>query len=482
MQFVILFCALIATVSSTPLDDYVWKDDGYFKYELLRDRTYKSPGVTSYTLNMTSQRWLTDADTTRSIWWHYLIINIPDVFDPAMENSGYLLIDGGGNTDTPPDTTDTFVEFMSLIAVSTGSVTADLKQIPNEHLMFKEDPEKKSRTEDGIIAYTWRHFIDDPTKPEWLLRMPMTKASVKAMDAVTDFVNKTVGKVVENYCVGGASKRGWTTWTTGAVDYKRVKCITPIVLDVLNMVPNLHHHYRAYGGWSFAMEDYYEQNITRDLDHPNTQKMADIVDPISYKDRLTMPKMIFNSGGDEFFLPDDSHYYLTEMEGPTYVNMLPNAEHSCAGHELQLFFNIKAFYVSVMKGFTLPQVSWTFASTATGGIIEVTMDTKPVLVRYFHAVSESKTRRDFRLLKGGPNGPTPQVNLWAHANATKIDEFHYKAEIDNPFQGGWRAFFIQMTFPGPDGTHFECTTETNIIPSIFPFPECYGDNCYGTLV
>jgi len=86
------------------------------------------------------------------------------------------------------------------------SVVADLKQIPNEHLTFKQDPKHLRRTEDGIIAYTWRHFLDDPSKPEWLLRMPMTKASVRAMDAVTHFVNKTIGNMVNNYCVGGASK------------------------------------------------------------------------------------------------------------------------------------------------------------------------------------------------------------------------------------------------------------------------------------
>lgn len=473
--------SLVVITRATPLDDYVWAKDPNFKYEVLRDRTYKGPGFTSFTLNMTSQRWLTDNDTDRSIWWHYLVVNIPDKFDSQMENSGFLFIDGGSNTDSAPDPTNTFVEFMALVADSTGSVTADLMQIPNEHLMFKGDPLKKSRTEDGIIAYTWRHFIDDPTKPEWLLRMPMTKAAVRAMDVVTDFVKKEVGKDLNQYCVGGASKRGWTTWTTGAVDYKRVKCITPIVLDVLNMVPNLHHHYRAYGGWSFAMEDYYEQNITRDLDHPNTQKMADIVDPISYKDRLTMPKLIIDSGGDEFFLPDDSHYYLTEMEGPTYVNMLPNAEHSCAGHELQLLFNIKAFYVSVMKGFPLPKVSWVFGSTATGGIIDVTMDTRPILVRYFHAATLSTTRRDFRLLIKGPNGPTPQGVLWGHANATRVSDTHYQARVDKPYQG-WRAFFIQMTFPGPDGLDLEFTTETNIIPNEFPNENCYGESCYGTLV
>ena len=79
-------------------------------------------------------------------------------------------------------------------------------QIPNQHVKFHADPKNKTRYEDAIIAYTWRHFLEDPSKPEWLLRMPMTKASVKAMDTVTDFVNKTIGKEITNYCVGGASK------------------------------------------------------------------------------------------------------------------------------------------------------------------------------------------------------------------------------------------------------------------------------------
>ena len=34
--------------------------------------------------------------------------------------------------------------------------------------------------------------------------------------------------------VAGASKRGWTTWTTMAVD-KRVFAAIPIVMDILSM-------------------------------------------------------------------------------------------------------------------------------------------------------------------------------------------------------------------------------------------------------
>jgi len=70
---------------------------------------------------------------------------------------------------------------------------------------------------------------------------------------------------------------------------------------------------------------------------------------LAYRERLTMPKMVFSAGGDEFFQPDNSHYYFSEMLEPKYVNMFPNAGHSFAGHEMQLLFNMKAFYLSVMK-------------------------------------------------------------------------------------------------------------------------------------
>jgi PhoPQ-activated pathogenicity-related protein len=34
--------------------------------------------------------------------------------------------------------------------------------------------------------------------------------------------------------------------------------------------------------------------------------MADIIDPYNYRDRLTMPKLVVDSGGDEFFMLDDN--------------------------------------------------------------------------------------------------------------------------------------------------------------------------------
>lgn len=64
---------------------------------------------------------IADNDTDRSIWWHFLVVHIPDEFDPQVGNNGYVLIDGGGNDspDSTPDTDDTFVLFTGIMAAST---------------------------------------------------------------------------------------------------------------------------------------------------------------------------------------------------------------------------------------------------------------------------------------------------------------------------------------------------------------------------
>ena len=131
------------------------------------------------------------------------------------------------------------------------------------------------------------------------------------------------------FIVGGASKRGFTTWAVAAVD-PRVMGIVPIVMDELNFVKNMHHHFRAYGGWSFALDDFFKMNITGEaiqvlkqnliwyllmifsdmLDDPKFQQMQDMVDVYTYREKLLMPKLVISATGDEFFILDNTRYVV----------------------------------------------------------------------------------------------------------------------------------------------------------------------------
>ncbi len=44
---------------------------------------------------------------------------------------------------------------------------------------LQADPSNRSRSEDGLIAWTWKAFIENPDNPYILLRMPMTKVRKK---------------------------------------------------------------------------------------------------------------------------------------------------------------------------------------------------------------------------------------------------------------------------------------------------------------
>ena len=41
---------------------------------------------------------------------------------------------------------------------------------------------------------------------------------------------------------------------------------------------------------------------------------------------------------------------------------------------------------------------------------------------------------------------------------------------------------LQAAFNGPQESILELTTQVNIIPNTFPFPDCHGIECQGKLV
>src|SRR5690625_7167334 len=109
----------------------------------------------------------------------------------------------------------------------------------------------------------------------------MTRAEVQAMDIVTEFTRLKSGPEIENFVVSGASKRGWTAWTTAIFD-DRVIAVATAVIDLLNITPSFLHHWRAPGGWSPAIADYSRQNIMGWLGTLALDRLMELTDPYSY--------------------------------------------------------------------------------------------------------------------------------------------------------------------------------------------------------
>ena len=122
-------------------------------------------------------------------------------------------------------------------------------RIPNEPLVFSNDPNQASRSEDAIIAWGWHIFSLYPYSSEyrynWITHFAMAKAMVKAMDTIEDYTSKNFAQYnISRWACAGASKRGLATWLTAAVD-KRIEAFVPIVYDMPNLHSNLHHMWRV---------------------------------------------------------------------------------------------------------------------------------------------------------------------------------------------------------------------------------------------
>lgn len=180
--------------------------------------------------------------------------------------------------------------------------------------------------------------------------------------------------------------------------------------------------------------------------------MADIIDPFVYRNRYTMPKLVIDAGGDEFFQPDDNYYWWDAMPGEKHLLMIQNAEHSMATGVTEIIQSVSAFADSVFAGTERPSMEWQLSTNATGGSVSVTMSEEPVKLFVRWTDTLDGYRKDFRLVAGPDNCTSPRIPvsgacgqpiLWKTMNATKVGPMKYTASFSNP-ESGWRAFFIEV--------------------------------------
>ncbi len=426
----------------TAIDEYVNRPDDSYRWKIVS--TQENGDVRTVVIDMVSQRWLSDAEVNRPQWQHWVTLAIPK---KLKSDIGFLMIGGGKNGGDPPgNASNDIVQ----IAKATGTVVAELKMVPNQPLVFHGDG--VPRTEDDLIGYTWDQYIKTGNA-EWLARNAMVKSAVRAMDTMTAATAElSDGHRVDKFVVAGGSKRGWTTWLTGAID-DRVVGIAPIVIDVLNTDISMRHHFAAYGYWAPAVGNYVQHHIMERMDDPRLADAYRLVDPYYYRHRLTMPKLILNAAGDQFFLPDSSQFYWNDLQGEKLLRYVPNTDHSM--DDSDALASLIAFYGMIVNGTPRPKVDW---SVSDAGELTVTSSQKPTETRLWSATNADT--RDFRLETFGRHYESEFVE----AN----DNGEYVVQLHTPKQG-WTAQFVELTFDVGMAVPLKVTTNVFVLPDLLPY-------------
>jgi PhoPQ-activated pathogenicity-related protein len=431
---------------SFPLKSYVETKDKAFRYEI--KETIKGEAWTEYRIFLVSGTWLSSEQVDEPEWWHWLTVVVPDNLD---ETESLIHIGGGWRGDTIPIAAR---DEMIQAALETGSVISHLSNIPFQPIDYSGD-QKEGLFEDELIAFAWLQFLEGGANKEmqtWLPRFPMTRAVVRAMDVVQE-ICESRHEAIDGFFVTGASKRGWTTWTVAAVD-DRVIGAAPVVIDLLNVVPSFHHHWRCYGEWAPAIDDYKNQGIMNWMESEKFQEMLELIEPYQFLERLNMPKLLINATSDEFFVTDSWKFYWDDLQGENYLQYVPNAGHGLHGSYLPE--NLVSFYHKIITEERIPEYAWSIRNDTFFAEIAAVTDYK---IRLWEAVNEND--RDFKSYVVGEEA-------WQMLPLEKNKEGLYAIPVSAP-ESGYKAALVEVVFYPDSDFPLTLTSGTLITPDSYPF-------------
>jgi PhoPQ-activated pathogenicity-related protein len=428
LMFPILILDAGGTKGITPdnaMQAYLKKKDKSFGWEL--NETKKGDGATFYRLIMTSQKW------QGITWKHEITVIVPEMlkFKDAL-----LFITGGHLDKGVPDKhkwDDDLIAGLGQVAKTNMTIVAIVWQVPNQPLY-------DDLTEDALISYTLHNFLNDHDF-SWPLLFPMTKSAIRAMDAVQQFSKKELKWKLKHFIVSGASKRGWTTWLTGAND-KRVASIGPMVIDVLNMPVNVDYQKVVWGDYSIEIEDYVKLGIAQQLGSPGGNELVRMIDPYSYRRTLTMPKLIFMGTNDPYWPVDAVKNYIDSIPGDNHICYTPNAAHDL-GDKKTAFAGLSALVGCTVAKKDLPQCSYSVSEK--DGTVTISVNPDAGLLTGAAIWSAESADQDFRDEK------------WVQTVIPVSTRPLITAEIKIPAKG-FKAFYVDLRYRAPFGSDFTQST------------------------
>ncbi|HYE30755.1 MAG TPA: PhoPQ-activated protein PqaA family protein [Methylomirabilota bacterium] len=406
------------------LDEYLKKPDAHFNWK--RTESKKLEGAEVVHLELLSQVW------REQFWSHDIQIVRPT----TVRHSDICLLFITGSGDGAR-----YIEMLKTITDASGAMAAVLADVPNQPLY-------DGKNEDALIAYTFEQFARTRDK-SWPVLFPMVKSAVKAMDAIQQHTEKAHQQKVTKFVVTGASKRGWTTWLTGATD-PRVVAIAPMVFDMLNFKAQTDWAQAMYGRQSEQIADYTELNLVERMNSPELKELRSWVDPYEYAKSYTMPKLILIGTNDRYWVVDSLRHYWNDLPQPKWIFQTPNAGHDLDGGR-EAIPTLAAWYQMIADGEQPPSVQWQIKDGPEGAQMTLIFSQKPEEVRAWTAKSTDRDLRD---------------DKWESAKLPNLAE-QMTIDVPKPEQG-YVAYLGEAVFKTKRGHRYKLSTEARVTPREAP--------------
>lgn len=380
-----------ADIKDTVLYKYVHEDRGYTHTYSPRFHSNKY-GLDIRVYTVASQEW------QGYQLYNQVVVAMPEGASKDVTHAA-VAIAGGSFEDEhllPPNENEVSrfekkLRRYAMIANQLNTPIVVVRNVPFQRLSLCPETNPEGNSEDDLIACTFKKHLDSGDT-SWPALLPMTKSVHVALDVAQEVFADEWGMDVKTFTALGASKRGWTTFLSAAVD-DRITGAVPIVIDMLNLPAHLDLQVAAWGTHSRQIQDYANHAILSRLDTKEGKALIEMVDPFSYRSEYDMPMLIVLGTNDDYWPVDSANLYYHDLGTEKYLLYLPNQGHKAADY-FRLLAASKALHTSAETGVRLPDLNWVFKEKNGNLRVSFSSDIQPVGMTLWSAQSSDRDFRD----------------------------------------------------------------------------------------
>lgn len=296
-----------------------------------------------------------------SPWNHELYINTPAQL--ARRDVVVIFLTGGSGGENQ-------LRAAARLASQASLRTAVLTRVPNQPLY-------NGRREDDLLSFSLDQYRRSGDA-SWPLLFPMVASVVRGIDTLEHVLDEKRVSVV----LIGASKRGWTTYLTAAVD-QRVVAMVPTVFEMVAMQAQIALMRERYGHDSEKIRPYTALGLTNSLTEPRVAQLVQWLDPVHYFRRYTIPKLVLLGANDPYWVVDSVRQYWEHLPEPKLLRMLPNVGHGvlaedAAQHAITSFIRAVFAQPEQPVPYTTPHYRWRYSGPADGVALLTGESTDPL--------------------------------------------------------------------------------------------------------